>query len=172
MYKIILAENPQDANAYAKAQGIRRGTYRYAVRASSIAGLRVAEIHELPSFANRRDKHAINAELRRCGFKNRHMVRIVVEADPPEDHFVSNDAPYALPNRFVSQAPAAPAPGAGDESPDVELDTHGVPTRQRRSRCSVCGQLVWNDEDENHDSEMHAQAAVRPVTTANFFGGQ
>lgn len=68
MYVIVLAENHREANAYAQSAQLPRGRWRFAVRASSIRGLRVAEIHELPGFSKRRDQHAINAELRfaRC----------------------------------------------------------------------------------------------------------
>lgn len=64
MYVVILANTPTEASAYAASKGLRPAQYRYAARASSVKGLRVAEVHELPSFAHRFDKHAINAALR------------------------------------------------------------------------------------------------------------
>lgn len=63
-YVIVLTDKPNEANTYAKRAGLRRGQYRYPTSASSIRGIRVAEIHELPSFSQRRDRHAIDAELR------------------------------------------------------------------------------------------------------------
>lgn len=63
-YTIVLAENHNEANRYAKRAKLRKGQWRFPVSASALRGLRVAEIHELPSFAGRRDRHAILAELR------------------------------------------------------------------------------------------------------------
>lgn len=64
MYTIVLADTIHEANSYARRVGLRRGAFRFPVSAAAIRGLRVAEIHELPSFSRRRDRHAINAELR------------------------------------------------------------------------------------------------------------
>lgn len=64
MYRVILAGNHQEAVAYARSQGWRSGAYRIATRAATIRGLRVAEVHELPSFATRLDRHAVMGELR------------------------------------------------------------------------------------------------------------
>lgn len=64
MYVIVLCGNPQEGNRYAKRAKLPVGRYRVATRAGSIKGLRVAEVHELPSFASRPDKHAIEAVLR------------------------------------------------------------------------------------------------------------
>lgn len=64
MYIVILANTPSEAAQYAREKGLRNTEYRFAARAGSIKGLRMAEIHELPSFSRRADKHAINAALR------------------------------------------------------------------------------------------------------------
>lgn len=63
-YTIILAGSTREASKYAKLAGLPKGRWRFASQAASIRGLRVAEIHELPSFARRPDRHAINGELR------------------------------------------------------------------------------------------------------------
>lgn len=64
MYVIVLARTPQEGSTYAKRAKLPRGRYRVATSASTIRGLRVAEVHELPSFAQRPDRHAVEAELR------------------------------------------------------------------------------------------------------------
>lgn len=64
MYVVILAGSPTEAQRYTRATNLPRGRFRYAAQASTIRGLRVAEIHELPGFAKRPDRHAINAVLR------------------------------------------------------------------------------------------------------------
>lgn len=64
MYQIILAAGVTEGNAYARAKGFKAGTFRVAARAATIRGLRVATVHILPSYADRRDKAAIEAVLR------------------------------------------------------------------------------------------------------------
>lgn len=64
MYRIILAKSHSEGVAYAKDQGWKAGTYRIASRAATIKGLRVAEVHELASFSERLDTHAVRAALR------------------------------------------------------------------------------------------------------------
>ena len=64
MYRVILCNDYREGHAYAVSQGFRHGNFRVASRAGTIKGLRVAEIHQLPSFEQRRDKHSILAALR------------------------------------------------------------------------------------------------------------
>jgi len=64
VYTIVLAGSSKEANDYARVASLPRGRFRYATQASSIRGLRVAEIHELPGFARRADRHALNSVLR------------------------------------------------------------------------------------------------------------
>lgn len=68
MYVVILAGTTLEAMRYANAAKLKRGRYRYALRAATIRGLRVAEVHILPGFARRLDRHAILAELRYAKF--------------------------------------------------------------------------------------------------------
>jgi len=64
VYAIILAGSAREANTYAKAVGLPRGRFRYATQASSIRGLRVATVHELPGFTKRPDKFSLESVLR------------------------------------------------------------------------------------------------------------
>lgn len=64
MYVIVLARTPQEGSTYAKRAKLPRGRFRVATSASTIKGLRVAEVHELPSFVDRPDRHAVEAVLR------------------------------------------------------------------------------------------------------------
>lgn len=61
---LILAKSTTEANRYAKLFGMDRFTYRAVTRAGAIRGLRSAEVHILPSFLQRVDRHSIVAELR------------------------------------------------------------------------------------------------------------
>lgn len=67
-YVIILAGTPSEASRYVREAGLPRGRWRIATQASTIRGLRRAHVHVLPSFATRRDRHAVLTELRyaRC----------------------------------------------------------------------------------------------------------
>lgn len=62
---LILCKSPREANQYAKLVGLQRFTYRYVARAGTIhGGLRQAEVHVLPSFLARIDRHRILSALR------------------------------------------------------------------------------------------------------------
>lgn len=63
-YVIVLADRIHEANRYAKQVKLPKGRWRFPSSAGAIRGLKVAEIHELPSFAIRRDRFAIDAQLR------------------------------------------------------------------------------------------------------------
>lgn len=63
-YVIVLAKNTHEGATYARRAPLTRGRYRIAVSAGSIRGLRRAEVHILPSFDQKPDRHAILAELR------------------------------------------------------------------------------------------------------------
>lgn len=61
---LILAKSILEANRYAKAAGLDRFTYRAVRSAGSIRGVRHAEVHILPSFLDRLDRHSILGALR------------------------------------------------------------------------------------------------------------
>lgn len=170
MYTIILAENPKEASRHAVEQGLKIGTWRYAVRASSIRGVKAAVIHELPGFAKRRDKHAINAELKRSAWKAYGSLERKVFHDESQRVTLEAalDLAYAANEQRKMHADYLESLNTLETEPDEPetLDTHGVPTRQRRFRCKTCGVLVWNDNDPEHDATMHAEAKLTP---AGFF---
>ena len=60
---LILAKSITEANSYAKLAGLQRFTYRSVRSAGAIRGVRDAEVHILPSFTVRLDRHAILAAL-------------------------------------------------------------------------------------------------------------
>lgn len=64
MNTIVLAGTAMEAAAHAQRHRLPKGRWRYAVKASSIRGLRVAEVHILPGFLKRLDRHKIIGELR------------------------------------------------------------------------------------------------------------
>jgi len=61
---VILASNYTDAMRYAAEQGWRPGDVRASVSAKSLEGVLPTRIIELPSYAGRPDRHAIEAVLR------------------------------------------------------------------------------------------------------------
>lgn len=63
-YVIVLAGSTREGRRYAKLAGLPKGRHRVVFSAKQIRHLRHAEIHELPSFKRRPDRHGINAALR------------------------------------------------------------------------------------------------------------
>ena len=63
---LILAKSTTEANRYARLFGLQPFTYRAVSRAGSIRNLRSAEVHVLPSFLRRVDRHAIVMALRQA----------------------------------------------------------------------------------------------------------
>lgn len=64
MRTLILSGSFREASIYARARGLRH--YRYAASASQVEHFVPERIVELPGFANRPDKHALNAVARRA----------------------------------------------------------------------------------------------------------
>ena len=69
-YTVILANTMRQAMEHAKQEKLPKGRFRYAAHPSSIHGLRTANVHVLPEFGKRRDKHAILAKLRYAKIDN------------------------------------------------------------------------------------------------------
>lgn len=67
MYTVILAGNYSEAMAYASSQGMSNRTTRPVSRADSLRGLVISKVVELPSYARRPDRFAIEAVLRTAG---------------------------------------------------------------------------------------------------------
>jgi hypothetical protein len=63
-YVLVLAKTTHEGATYARRAKLTRGRYRVVSSAASIRNLRRAEVHILPSFDRRPDKHSILAELR------------------------------------------------------------------------------------------------------------
>lgn len=82
MFTVILAETSREAARYARQANLRKGSFRYATRAATIKGLRVAEIHELPSYKRRRDRFAVDSALRWTKGKRR---RVLLRAERYDD---------------------------------------------------------------------------------------
>ncbi len=59
---IVLSGSRQETQEFARQRGLRR--VRYITGKQMLHGLRSAEVHILPGFRFRPDRHAINAELR------------------------------------------------------------------------------------------------------------
>lgn len=72
---IVLSGSRQETQRFADQRGLRR--VRYITGAHMLRGLRSAEVHILPGFHLRPDRHAINAELRyRRGITLNHYAKV------------------------------------------------------------------------------------------------
>lgn len=80
-YVIVLAANPSEGATYARRTGLPARTYRVPAAAKSIKGLQAADVHVLPTFATRPDRHAILAELRH----GRDIVMVDVQMPAPAE---------------------------------------------------------------------------------------
>lgn len=78
MTTIILADTMKDAAVYAQATGMRRGEWTYAAKAETIDGSVPKTVVTLPSYAKRRDHHAITATVRRIIRKSRQCEHVNV----------------------------------------------------------------------------------------------
>lgn len=70
MTTIILADTMKHAAVYAQAKRMRRGEWVFPARATTIEGVVPASVVTLPSYATRRDRHAVTAVVRRQSRKN------------------------------------------------------------------------------------------------------
>jgi hypothetical protein len=61
---LVLAKSIPEANAYARLIDLPRSRYRAVRSAGAIKGIRNAEVHILPSFSTRPDRHSILGALR------------------------------------------------------------------------------------------------------------
>lgn len=121
-YTIILAKSPQEAITYARRVGLGLGQYRYAARAGSVSGVRVADIIELPGFANRPDRFAINAVLRYVRGER-------VKVEPPPDRRLPFERALEVAYRYVAIKEAA----SGAEAGETEQSQNPAPTAEVES---------------------------------------
>lgn len=96
---LILAKSPREAQSYAKLVGLRPFTYRFVTRAAAIRGIRNAEVHILPSFILRIDRHGILATLRNAKLDVYYVDPADLVDDSPEPQQAPEDlAAEVLPN--------------------------------------------------------------------------
>lgn len=142
MYVVVLANNTREASSYIKAAGLSRARTRYASKASTIRGLRTAEVRILPGFKRRLDRHAILSELRWTKAKIREVsaeeIRQLLTAYPLEKA-------ATIAARYLAIQEAARGEEAGETEPSEDAAPAEAPKR-RRSRCRTCGELHFSDE--------------------------
>lgn len=63
-YVLVLAQTSHEGAKYVRRAKLPRGRWRVVAKASSIRGIRKADVHCLPGFHKRPDRHAILGELR------------------------------------------------------------------------------------------------------------
>lgn len=179
-YVIVLAGNTREGRRYAKLAGLPKGRHRVVFSAKQIRRLRYAEIHELPSFKRRPDRHGINAALRYTkGERKLVEMPVDVEQDPrgpltarqlevayrfntlrdldaDEQMSPNDDIEQMSPNGDIP--PKDQGDGLG---PQLTIDGGEEPVKpkaRRRTRCKVCDNLVASDDDPAHDAVKHAEA--------------
>jgi hypothetical protein len=126
VYVVILANTTGEAMTYAQAKKLPRGGFRYAARASTVKGLRVAEIHILPGFARRPDRFAIKAALRYTRAK-------YVEVSPEEYDQLVSAYPLERAARIAFRYQAIEEASRGQEAGETEPGEDAAPAAPRRS---------------------------------------
>lgn len=86
---LILAKDIRQANQYAKLAGLERFKYRAVTKAGSIRGVRNAEVHILPGFLARPDRHQILAALKAAKTLDVYYVDPADLVEPLESHVAS-----------------------------------------------------------------------------------
>jgi hypothetical protein len=141
---IILTGTVQEAARYTRETDLPRGRFIAPMSASQIDGVVPSEVHVLPGFLRRRDRHAILAAVKRSSKRYQGVKWIevgvpTVQAEPepvvePED--TSNGG-----NMEAEGAPVAPEP------------------KRRRSRCAKCETLHFPNEPCDRDGMRKTGAA-------------
>lgn len=145
---LILAKSISDANSYAKLVGLPRFSYRSVRGAGAIRGVRNAEVHVLPGFLRRPDRHAIVAALR--GARTLEIFYV----DPAD---FGDEPPELVPG---GQIPVSNALESGTPPTDRELE---VAYRYHALREAA---LQPTEEEAASAIEARAEAALADDSTA------
>lgn len=192
-YVIVLAGNTREGHRYAKRMGLPRGRHRVVFSAKQIRHLRYAEIHELPSFKRRPDRHSINAALR---YAKGERKLVQMPPDPEADKrgplkvrqlevahrynrirnaTIAEAITQIVPefsdtsNGSNMEAEGGPVIDQGDGlGPQLDLDGGEHPVERkarRRTRCKVCGELHFPEEPHIEAEDLYNAAPVeeRPI---------
>lgn len=157
MYVVVLANNTREAMRYAAAAKLPRGSFRYAAKASTIRRLRVAEVHILPEFHKRLDRHAILAELRYAKATyveiSAEQYRQLTEAYPLERAATIAARYLAISNALDTEEEApsgeearAPEPSE-DPAPAEKVESPAVKRKTRAPKPPAAAKPVVADTD-------------------------
>lgn len=83
MRTLILAGSFREASVYARARGLRH--YRYAASATAVENFHAQRIVELPGFARRADRHALNGIAARLAGRGVERLRDEYVPEPVEE---------------------------------------------------------------------------------------
>ena len=151
-YVLVLAQTSHEGAKYVRRAELQRGRWRIAARASSIRGIRKAEVHCLPGFHKRPDRHSILGELRyaQCEWFDVEMPLTEAEiADLRQDLLVLDERSLEVAYR-ANRLRDAFIEATGDTPPveDQEVLTQVAESRanRRRRKCPDCGVNHYKDE--------------------------
>ena len=109
MYTIILAHTKREAVEHARQQGLPHASWRWPARANSLDGLRIAAVHELPSWKKRVDRHAVEAKFRHAKITEH---KVFDEVEPKE-----TESPFILFEKKMKALIASSEVFGGDDTP-------------------------------------------------------
>jgi len=176
-YVLVLAQTSHEGAKYVRRAKLPRGRWRIVAKASSIRGIRKAEVHCLPGFHKRPDRHSILGELRYANCEWRDVEMPPAEEAPAVDQgdgmgeqltieqalqeagsYVEKVGPserdlevaYRY-DRLRDLAAEQPDPPVDDEEQakyDAAVSNMlETPKPKRRRKCADCGTLHFKDED-------------------------
>lgn len=172
---LVLAQTPSEAHTYARRANLPNFTYRAVSSAGQIRNVQVVDVHVLPNFEKRRDRHAIRAALRHGRDIRWYDVEMPPPAPRPDGLFppgeqldllnlvdeqaadlAARDRAGELTDADVAELNAVSSALEADDQEDQGGEEAGAPEpsedpapaapRRRRSRCRVCGTLHLADE--------------------------
>jgi hypothetical protein len=186
-YVIVLGANPQESHRYARRAGIPARNYRAPSSAASLKGLRSADVHLLPSFERRPDRHAIRAALRYVpdlrwidvempapvAVPNEQLDLLdLLESTPAAtDGLLASTEDFELLQSPIIETVDLPEEPHGEQTgaPESSEDPAPVAPKRRRSRCKDCGTLHFTDQAcQEPDPEP---VDLTPPVDRSFFDG-
>lgn len=165
---LVLAKSNREAGNYAALAGIPVRDFRAVNRASSIHGIRTGEVHVLPSFLERFDRHAILGELRWAKVEVFYVDPADLQPSEPTNGSVgptddeleeAYDANAELDAFIAAEAAKITTPEQLDqflEDAGLAMVDEGAPVaveappKTRRKKCPTCDELFSKDEYGAH----------------------
>ena len=155
-FVVVLAATSSEGNTYAKRAGLPRFSYRPIAKANQVRNTQVADVHILPSFHKRPDRHAILAELR--WGRDIRLIDVEMPPAPPREGDDRYGEQLTIDDVLLDQASFAATKEAEFHEADMAKYedpkcSHGVPLVSR-----LGGPSNWCDQCEAEEPQFKVKA--------------